>query len=98
MKTGPTSDLVAAVAAATPSSSAATAPINGPVPCYRPGTLIKTARGDERVEKLKIGDKVMTASGGAAADQMDRPAQLWRALRHGAQGYLAGLHQGRRAR
>jgi len=33
------------------------------IPCYCPGTLIKTARGDKRVEKLKIGDKVMTASG-----------------------------------
>jgi len=37
--------------------------INGPVPCYCPGTLIRTARGEKRVEKLKIGDKVMTASG-----------------------------------
>ncbi len=37
--------------------------ITGPVPCYCPGTLIKTARGEKRVEKLKIGDKVMTASG-----------------------------------
>jgi hypothetical protein len=33
------------------------------IPCYCPGTLIKTARGGKRVEKLKIGDKVMTASG-----------------------------------
>jgi len=32
-------------------------------PCYCPGTLIKTARGDKRVEKLKIGDQVTTASG-----------------------------------
>ncbi len=32
-------------------------------PCYCPGTLIRTARGDKRVEKLKIGDKVMTMSG-----------------------------------
>jgi microcystin-dependent protein len=32
-------------------------------PCYCPGTLIKTARGEKRVERLKIGDKVMTASG-----------------------------------
>ena len=32
-------------------------------PCYCPGTLIKTQRGQKRVEKLKIGDKVMTASG-----------------------------------
>ena len=34
-------------------------------PCYCPGTLIKTARGEKRVEKLKIGDEVMTASGAA---------------------------------
>jgi hypothetical protein len=32
-------------------------------PCYCPGTLIKTGRGQTRVEKLKLGDKVMTASG-----------------------------------
>jgi hypothetical protein len=37
--------------------------ITGPVPCYCPGTLIRTARGEEPVEKLKIGDKVTTASG-----------------------------------
>ncbi len=37
--------------------------INGPVPCYCPGTLICTARSETRVENLKIGDKVMTASG-----------------------------------
>ena len=33
------------------------------VPCYCPGTLIRTARGQKRVEQLKIGDKVMTKSG-----------------------------------
>jgi microcystin-dependent protein len=32
-------------------------------PCYCPGTLIRTARGDKRVETLEIGDEVMTASG-----------------------------------
>jgi autotransporter-associated beta strand protein len=32
-------------------------------PCYCPGTLIRTKRGHKRVEKLKIGDEVMTASG-----------------------------------
>jgi hypothetical protein len=32
-------------------------------PCYCRGTLIRTDRGDKRVEKLKIGDKVMTKSG-----------------------------------
>jgi len=32
-------------------------------PCYCPGTLIKTKRGQKPVEKLKIGDKIMTASG-----------------------------------
>jgi len=34
-------------------------------PCYCPGTLIKTKRGQKKVEQLKIGDKVMTASGEA---------------------------------
>jgi hypothetical protein len=32
-------------------------------PCYCPGTLIKTPRGETAVEKLKIGDKVITMSG-----------------------------------
>src|SRR5262249_55327103 len=32
---------------------------------YCPGTLIRTARGQKRVERLKIGDKVMTKSGAA---------------------------------
>jgi hypothetical protein len=34
-------------------------------PCYCPGTLIGTPCGQKKVEKLKIGDKVMTASGEA---------------------------------
>ena len=33
------------------------------VACYCPGTLIATARGEVPVERLSIGDKVMTASG-----------------------------------
>jgi microcystin-dependent protein len=48
--------------AQTSSSEAATIDVT---PCYCPGTLIKTARGDKRVETLEIGDKVMTASGAA---------------------------------
>jgi hypothetical protein len=32
-------------------------------PCYCAGTLIRTGRGNESVETLKIGDEVMTASG-----------------------------------
>ena len=32
-------------------------------PCYCPGTLIKTPRGETAVEKLKIGQKVVTMSG-----------------------------------
>jgi len=32
-------------------------------PCYCPGTLIRTPRGQKKIEKLKIGDKVITASG-----------------------------------
>ena len=35
------------------------------VACYCPGTLIRTARGQKRVERLKIGDKVKTMSGAA---------------------------------
>jgi microcystin-dependent protein len=35
------------------------------VPCYCPGTLIRTAHGQKRVERLRIGDKVMTKSGAA---------------------------------
>jgi hypothetical protein len=37
--------------------------LSGPVPCYCPGTLIRTAYGEKRVEQLAIGDKVMTMSG-----------------------------------
>jgi Hint domain len=32
-------------------------------PCYCPGTLIRTPCGNKRVEKLQIGDELMTASG-----------------------------------
>ena len=32
-------------------------------PCYCPGTLIKTPHGEKAVEKLEIGDKVITMSG-----------------------------------
>ncbi len=37
--------------------------ITGYVACYCRGTLIATACGEQRVEELKVGDKVMTASG-----------------------------------
>jgi ELWxxDGT repeat protein len=33
------------------------------VPCYCRGTLIDTKRGQKRVEKLKIGDEIVTMSG-----------------------------------
>jgi autotransporter-associated beta strand protein len=33
------------------------------IACYCRGTLIRTPRGERRIERLKIGDKVMTASG-----------------------------------
>jgi hypothetical protein len=32
-------------------------------PCYCRGTLIKTPRGEKRVETLKVGDKIMTRAG-----------------------------------
>ena len=67
-------------------------------PCYCPGTLIKTDRGQKRVEKLKIGDTVMTVSGEARPIKWIGRTQLCRPFRHGAQGHSAGLHQGRRAR
>ena len=31
--------------------------------CYCPGTLVRTKRGQKRVERLKIGDKIATLSG-----------------------------------
>ncbi|MGO9358042.1 MAG: Hint domain-containing protein, partial [Xanthobacteraceae bacterium] len=36
-------------------------------PCYCRGTLIRTNRGQTTVERLKIGDKIMTMSGAARA-------------------------------
>ena len=33
------------------------------IPCYCPGTLIRTKYGQKKVEELKIGDKLMTSSG-----------------------------------
>jgi hypothetical protein len=35
----------------------------GTSPCYCPGTLIRTPCGNKRVEKIQIGDEVMTAAG-----------------------------------
>ena len=53
----------AAVAAATPSSSAAPERSAARYPAIAAGTLIETDRGEKKVETLEIGDKVMTASG-----------------------------------
>jgi VCBS repeat-containing protein len=45
--------------------SAFSAPTFDAAPCYCPGTLIRTERGETAVEQLKIGDRVMTRSGAA---------------------------------
>jgi hypothetical protein len=44
-------------------AAAFSAPTFDVAPCYCPGTLIRTKGSETRVEKLKIGDKVMTKSG-----------------------------------
>ncbi len=44
-------------------SNAGTDIVENSTPCYCRGTLIQTKRGQKRVERLKIGDKVMTKSG-----------------------------------
>ncbi len=35
------------------------------VPCFTPGTLIATMRGEKRVEELLVGDKIITRDNGA---------------------------------
>ena len=35
------------------------------VPCFTPGTLIATMRGEKRVEELEVGDRVITRDNGA---------------------------------
>ncbi len=37
---------------------------NGPVPCFTPGTMIATPRGERRVEDLQVGDRVITRDNG----------------------------------
>ena len=39
--------------------------VNAAAPCYCPGTLIRTDRGDVAVERLAIGDRVITLNGTA---------------------------------
>jgi hypothetical protein len=45
--------------------SSAPATVSEIPPCYCPGTLIATDRGERAVESLAIGDRVVTASGAA---------------------------------
>jgi len=59
--------------------------VESTAPCYCRGTLIRTARGETRVEELKIGDEVMTKSGVA------RPVR-W----IGRRGYAGHLLRGRK--
>lgn len=40
---------------------------NAPAPCFTPGTLITTDRGDRLVEDLQTGDRVLTRDGGFQA-------------------------------
>jgi len=35
------------------------------IPCFTPGTLIATMRGEKRVEELKVGDRIITRDNGA---------------------------------
>ena len=67
-------------------------------PCYCPGTLIRTAHGQEADRGLKGRRQDQDRLRPTAANQMDRTAQLWPPFHHGAQRTSAGLHQGRRAR
>ena len=55
------------------------------VPCYCPGTLIMTERGEVAVERLAIGDVVVTAAG------MLEPIR-WIGRRSYAGAFIAGRH------
>lgn len=72
----------------------------GPVPpCFTPGTMIATPRGERRVEDLKVGDRVITRDNGLqeirwigtrtlGADELKRRAHLQPVLiRTGALGH-----------
>ena len=48
--------------------------IENVVPCFTPGTLIATARGDVAVEKLAVGDLVLHTGRGLATAALDRAA------------------------
>ena len=47
-----------------PTSSITFRNIENVVPCFTPGTLIATPKGERLVEELKVGDKVMTRDNG----------------------------------
>ena len=61
--------------------------IENVIPCFTPGTLIATPRGERPVEELKVGDKVITRDNGIQQIRwLGAKALDWRAL--GTQPHL----------
>ncbi|MEQ8430527.1 MAG: Hint domain-containing protein [Roseovarius sp.] len=53
-----------AAIAALGASEQAELPIENVVPCFTPGTVIATPKGEQRVEDLQVGDRVLTRDNG----------------------------------